>query len=193
MVYFQIDYLRIEEDELILDATVTKFTPKSSKDIMDLITRIARRMYFDYSNVDRALLHFGYLIAELGREKIYLTTVPIDTYGYFHAIQDGKQYVFDKMDIPVDIYIDVGSPFRHFYKVDIRKYEQHIDCNILGVSIDRTSDFSIFMLITPQHQETFHNDDEINIIIGDSIPPNTRKLINKAFSLHNLLSPNKIP
>jgi len=185
MVYFQIDYLRIEEDELILDATVTEFTPKSSKDIMDLITRVAKHMKFDYSKVDRALSHFGRLIAELGREKIYLATVPIDTYGYFHAIQDGKQYVFNKMDLPVDIYIDVGSPFRHFYKVDIRKHERYIDCNIIGVSIDRTSDFSIFMSITPQHQETFH--DEIHIIIGDDIPPETRKLINKATSLHNLL------
>jgi hypothetical protein len=189
MVYFQIDYLRIEEDELILDATVTKFTPKSSKDIMDLITRVAKHMKFDYSKADRVLSHFGYLIAELGREKIYITTVPIDTYGYFHAIQDGKQYVFNKMDIPVDIYIDVGSPFRHFYKVDIRKHGQRIDCSIIGVSTDRTSDFSIFMSITSQHQETFH--DEFRIIIGDDIPPETRKLINKAISLHKLLFPNE--
>jgi hypothetical protein len=95
------------------------------------------------------------------------------------------------MDIPVDIYIDVGSPFRHFYIVDKREHEHHTEYTVAGISIKHDSDFSIIISIAPQHWKPkywkkIYEGDEIHIVIGDSVPLEIRMLIDKAAYLHNL-------
>jgi hypothetical protein len=119
VVYFMIDDIHMNDYELFIDSSVKGFSPKGSSDVMELITKVAKRLTFDYFKVWKEwyeLSHFGYLMSELSREKVYLVTIPENTHNYV----EGKKYVFgegDAFDPIIDIYVDRGSPVRHIYKV----------------------------------------------------------------------------
>jgi hypothetical protein len=80
-----IDDMRMNDYELFIDSSVKGFSPKGSSDVMELITKVAKRLTFDYFKVWKEwyeLSHFGYLMSELSREKVYLVTIPENTNDY---------------------------------------------------------------------------------------------------------------
>jgi hypothetical protein len=131
VVYFMIDDMHMNDYELFIDSSVKGFSPKGSSDVMELITKVAKRLKFDYLEARREwyeLSQFGYFMSELSREKVYLVTIPENTHNYV----EGRKYdLFSKentvVDPIIDIYVDRGSPVRHFYKVYMRPNPEFSD------------------------------------------------------------------
>jgi hypothetical protein len=48
-----IDDMRMNDYELFLDSSVKGFLPKSSRDVMEFITKVAKRLKFDYFEARR--------------------------------------------------------------------------------------------------------------------------------------------
>jgi len=105
---------------------VAGFLPKDFRDVMDFITRLFNAMKFNYMEATRRFLHdFGYFAWELSRDKVHLATMPLNMY-YINA--DWRSMGVE----PVDLFVDIGSPFKHIYYV-IREAVQNA-YSIVGLS-----------------------------------------------------------
>jgi hypothetical protein len=90
---------------------VAGFLPRDLRDVVNFVTELFRTMRFNYMNVsEEDLSTFGYFVAELSRDKVYLATIPLNTY-YIDTDWRGQGIK------PVDLFVDVGSPFKHIYYV----------------------------------------------------------------------------
>jgi len=115
MVYVTIDSLLLERDNFDIDISVIGRCPKTRRKALQLLTSIFGELDFPYTEIqDPRLSMLGYFFAELAREKIYLKTVPKNTYL---SLLESK-WRRGPEDGPVDIFVDVGSPLRHIYVVE---------------------------------------------------------------------------
>ena len=120
----EIDRGEVDKFHCWLD--VAGFLPKNSKDVMDFVTELFNSIKFDYMFVDNELLSvFGYFVSELSRDKAYLATIPLNTYYI------GTDWRSTGVE-PVDLFVDVGSPFKHIYYV-IKEATQNV-YSIVGLS-----------------------------------------------------------
>jgi hypothetical protein len=111
LVYVSVDDVVVRESSLSTDLTVMGFKPAGCVEAVDFLAGLFGRMGFDYTSprVPAQLRKLGYYIAELSRRKIYLATVPMDTYRWkpgWEPSEDGW---------PVCVFVDAGSPLRHAY------------------------------------------------------------------------------
>jgi hypothetical protein len=114
----QRDYM----SRLFMDIDVFGYVPEDPVKGIEVLTEVFRRLRFNYLNHRywrTTLGKIGYFIDELSRGKIYLATVPEDTYSYEDC---AKSWSSDRCK-PVYIFIDVGSPFRHIILVEEWIYE----------------------------------------------------------------------
>jgi hypothetical protein len=115
MVYVTIDSLLLERYSFDIDISVVGRCPKTRRKALQLVTSIFGALVFPYTNVqDPQLSKLGYFFSELAREKIHLKTIPKNTY----LTQLEAKWSRNPGDGPVDIFVDVGSPFRHIYVVE---------------------------------------------------------------------------
>jgi nitrogen regulatory protein PII-like uncharacterized protein len=189
MVYFMIDDFRIYTVKVVddgisikreyvdIDSSVKGLKNKSSKAVMDLITNVAKQFTFyklKDNEIDYKLERIRYAFMELARPKIYLTTIPEDTY---RCLAKGEKYKFgDNIGINdvVDIYVDVGSPFKRFYTISREENPEIRDPNLYEFQING------YPKLTENYQ-TFH----IRIDMApDSWRPKTWK---KAYEKRNVL------
>jgi hypothetical protein len=117
VVFFE---LKLERSKLIeklsMDIDILGYVPEDPVKGVEMVTKVFKRLEFDYT--DRrywgtALGEIGYFIAEISRDKIYLTTVPENTYNYEIC---AKSWSSDSCT-PIYMFVDVGSPFRHIILV----------------------------------------------------------------------------
>lgn len=74
----------------------------------------------------------SFFLEELGRRKVYLTSIPENTYGYNGNNLGEFKSRGEKI---YRLYVDWGSPFRHFYICNLYKeLEGKTRCNIIAVS-----------------------------------------------------------
>jgi hypothetical protein len=102
-----------------MDIDVLGYLPDDPVKGMEVLTKAFGKLRFNY--LDRQYLWFplgkiGYFFDELSRDKIYLTTVPEDTYSYESCMESWSSDRFRCK--PIYIFIDVGSPFRHVILVE---------------------------------------------------------------------------
>jgi hypothetical protein len=113
MVYVSIDDWRAEVcgecgyRKLFIDMTVVGFLPQARREVAEFFTKLFAGLCFKTRSYTGLLGLLGYFFDELGREKIYLTTIPVDTH-LMHVAEGAET---------VDVFVDVGSPFRHFIYV----------------------------------------------------------------------------
>jgi hypothetical protein len=113
MVYVSIDDWRAERcgecgyRKLFIDMTVVGFLPRARREVAEFFTKLFAGLCFNAQGYTGLLGLLGYFFDELGREKIYLTTIPADT--HLTRITEETE--------SVDVFVDVGSPFRHFIYV----------------------------------------------------------------------------
>jgi hypothetical protein len=113
MVYVSIDDWSAERCEvcgfskLYIDMTVVGFSPQTRRETAEFFTKLFAGLQFDARGYTGLLDLLSHFFDELGREKIYLTTIPMDTHT--KCITESTE--------TVDVFVDVGSPFRHFLYV----------------------------------------------------------------------------
>ena len=142
MVYVSLDDIVIErigvQLSLILDMHVVGFVPEDHREVMGFLTEVFERLQVDYLRIPPGELHdLGYMVVELSREKIYLTTIPDNTYSYDRCTSSGFK---DWGCVPVYVYVDVGSPFRHFFHVHrvSPRFDSDASYTVYGVRYDGT-------------------------------------------------------
>jgi hypothetical protein len=111
VVYVSVDDVVVDENRFFVDLTVMGFKPAGCVEAVDFLTGLFERMEFDYTSprVPARLRKLGYYIAELSRRKIYLGTVPENTYFWTPGWEPSED------DKPVCVFVDAGSPLRHAY------------------------------------------------------------------------------
>ena len=100
-----------------MDIDILGYLPDDPVKGMEMLTNAFGRLRFNY--LDSQYMWFplgkiGSFFMELSRDKIYLATVPEDTYSYESCMESWSN---DQCK-PVYIFIDVGSPFRHVILVE---------------------------------------------------------------------------
>ncbi len=111
MVYVSVDDVVLSRRSFFIDLTVMGFKPVECTEATDFLTNLFERMEYDYLHSEPPLRKLGYYIAELSRRKIYMGTVPMNTYFWTPGWKPSED------DQPVCVFIDVGSPLRHAYIV----------------------------------------------------------------------------
>jgi hypothetical protein len=99
-----------------MDIDILGYVPEDPVKGVEMLTKAFKKLRFGYLNRQywvTDLGKIGYFIAEISRDKIYLTTVPENTYNYESCM---KSWSSDSCK-PIYMFIDVGSPFRHIILV----------------------------------------------------------------------------
>jgi hypothetical protein len=206
MVYVSIDQLTLREDEggFIVDMSVIGICPRDKREVMELLTRVFSQMEFDYLSLPwgSALSRLGYFLSELSRGKIHLATIPKNTY---HTLEEAEQSKDPEgVEGVADVFVDVGSPFRHLYiVVDSwcsfgREEGVSWGYEVIGVSpwskeaIKIHVDFDKYMpeCTAPFCTESFlrrvkrlMRDEEIHIAPYPALPRDERKLLETVLKL----------
>lgn len=113
MVYVSIDDWSAERcgecgyRKLFIDMTVVGYLPRSRREVAEFFAKLFEGLRFDAQGRGGLLDFLSYFFDELGREKIYLATIPADTRST-HVAEGAET---------VDVFVDAGSPFRHFIYV----------------------------------------------------------------------------
>jgi hypothetical protein len=128
MVLVSIDDYTLGDDSIVIEMDVFGAYPRGSREVMGILTRVFSKLSFDYFRVsDEGLSMLGYYLAMLARGKVFIASVPEDTHvlehypsleqAVGHVRREGGREV-------VDIFVDVGSPFKNIYFVsrDDSKY-----------------------------------------------------------------------
>ena len=121
MVYVSVDSVAARRNSFSIDLTVMGFSPLGCIEAVDFLTNVFERMRFNYIYARFPLSKLGYYIEELSRRKIYLATVPINTYYWTRnwsppgCPADAKRCDPDT-ELPLCVFADVGSPLRHIYE-----------------------------------------------------------------------------
>jgi len=121
MVYVSIDALDLGENSIYIDMSVFGVYPKDTKEVMEVLTQVFSKLEFEYPlyQFDEKLYELGYFSAMLARKKVYIASIPENTNVFeFHpsleeALKSAKEYGNEI----VDLFVDVGSPFKHIYIV----------------------------------------------------------------------------
>jgi hypothetical protein len=138
MVYVSIDDVVVEESSFFIDLTVMGFRPSGCMEVVDFLTNLFGRMEYDYLRSGLPLRKLGYYIAELSRRKIYVGTVPMNTYFWTPEWKPSED------DQPVCVFIDVGSPLRHAYiAYSSREETGEVTYWVVGEGFTRTEHLSI--------------------------------------------------
>ena len=114
MVYVRIMDVEISRgviNEFHCRLDVAGFLPRDLRDVVNFVTELFKTMRFNYMNVsEEDLSTFGYFVVELSRDKEYLATIPENTY---YIDTDWRSQGIK----PVDLFVNIGSPFKHIYYV----------------------------------------------------------------------------
>jgi len=108
-----IKYLSMSEErdvEMDLDITLDKSQEEDSTTVMEIITELAERLIPKKGG--RLLEDFGFAMEELSRPKIYLCTVPCNTW-----LLMGTRWCQEETEEHADIYVDAGTPLKRVYLV----------------------------------------------------------------------------
>jgi hypothetical protein len=183
---------------LWMDIDVLGYVPEDPVKGMEVLTKVFRRLELNYLNRQywgTPLGEIGYFISELSRDKIYLVTVPEDTYHYESCV---KSWTSNSC-IPIYVFIDVGSPFRHIILVREKREEgipQSKSFLITGLGIDfyeyyslwvtfRTADWILWncteSFCTEEYVETVEklaSDEEIHFEVYPRADEETKRLFN---------------
>ena len=100
MVYVTIDDLVLRRGSIFIDMSVFGLYPGDAREAMRVLTQVFSRMAFDYSRVTGRLGTLGYYFGMLAREKVYIASIPEDTYllldkppleAVKHAVERGER------------------------------------------------------------------------------------------------------
>ena len=118
MVYVSIDALDLRENSIYIDMSVFGVYPKDSKEVMEVLTQVFSRLVFRNPFNDE-LRELGHFFAMLARKKVYIASIPEDTYefNYHPSLEEALKSAKEYGNEIVDLFVDVGSPFKHIYIV----------------------------------------------------------------------------
>jgi hypothetical protein len=108
-----VKYLSVSEErdvEMDLDIILDRGQEEDSTTVMEVITELAERLIPKKGG--RMLEDFGFAMEELSRPKIYLCTVPRNTW-----LLVGTQRCQEEAEEHADIYVDAGTPLKRVYLV----------------------------------------------------------------------------
>jgi hypothetical protein len=112
-----VKYLSMSEErdvEMDLDVTLDRGQEEDSATVMEIITELAERLIPKKGG--RMLEDFGFAMEELSRPKIYLCTIPYDTWSLVPgSFQHYYRNTLLKVARYADIYTDAGSPLKRLY------------------------------------------------------------------------------
>ena len=140
-MFVSIDEFGLEKGSITIDMSVFGVYPESTREVMDLLTRVFSKLSFNYLRVSNAKLSMlGYYLAMLAREKVFIASVPEDTYIFrdYPSLEQAVEYVRKNREKygekVVDLFVDMGSPFKHIYFVS-RDYTSYPEIKSCGYSI----------------------------------------------------------
>jgi hypothetical protein len=123
MVYVSIDALDLGKNSIYIDMSVFGVYPKDSKEVMEVLTQVFSRLVFKYPFNDElhelGLHELGHFFAMLARKKVYIASIPEDTheFNYHPSLEEALKSAKEYGNEIVDLFVDVGSPFKHIYIV----------------------------------------------------------------------------
>jgi hypothetical protein len=120
MVLVSIDDYTLGDDSIAIEMDVFGTYPRGSREVMGILTRVFSKLSFDYFRVsDEELSMLGYYFTMLAREKVFIASVPEDTHMLEHypSLEQAVGHVRRSGGEVVDIFVDVGSPFKNIYFV----------------------------------------------------------------------------
>jgi len=121
MVYVSIDDLGIRKNSIYIDMSVFGVYPKDTKEVMEVLTQVFSKFEFEYPlyQFDEKLYELGYFSAMLARKKVYIASIPENTNVFeFHpSLEEALKSTKEHGGRIVDLFVDVGSPFKHIYFV----------------------------------------------------------------------------
>jgi hypothetical protein len=108
-------YLSMSEErhvEMDLDITLDRNQEEDSTTVMEIITELAERLIPKKGG--RMLEDLGFAMGELSRPKIYLCTIPCNTWLLIDT-----QRCQEEAEEHADIYVDAGTPLKRVYLVTL--------------------------------------------------------------------------
>lgn len=183
---------------LLID--VIGYVPKDHKEVVDFITKLFRELYYELTWVPSDIVKdeklfsnltlFEYVVHELIKDKIYLTSFPYHTDKY-EKCRSGLGDEFDCYMI--HLYVDVDEIYKYVYHVEqlyightyrIRGY--HVDKNRIDINIEFYSEvpklYCRYNHKFLEKVEKLAKDEDIHIdyyVANDK----TKKLINTVLEL----------
>jgi len=185
-----------------MDIDVLGYLPDDPVKGMEVLTKAFRRLRFNY--LDPQYLWFplseiGYFFRELSRDKIYLTTIPEDTYSYESCMESWSSDRYRCK--PVYIFVDVRSPFRYVILVEDnplepKSYPQSKSFQVTGLRVVGSEYYELLVTFrsadwiswnceadfcTEEYVETVEklaSDEEIHFMVYPRADKRTKRLFN---------------
>lgn len=131
------------DDVYVFELDIRGFKPKSGAQAIEFITNWAKTLEFDIESKEASkhymIRKLGYIISELTRNKIYVGTIPTNTYW----LETNKQINCDETDCLL-MYVDEGSPVRHIYFVLAGDKPEHYRIWGHGIYVSERIDISTY-------------------------------------------------
>lgn len=161
-------------DDYRLDLDVYGAEYRSPEDAISFLTRWARTLRYDYIFLhDRELSAFGYMLAELAREKVYIDKIPEDGYRREEKV--------------IPLFYDVGSPVRHIYRVtaadNVVRIEGYGVAALEYIRINLEFYSTLETEIPPEYEEVARTGGVIHTIPHPAADRKTKYLVYKIIDL----------
>jgi len=202
MVYVSIDEIGLEKYSLFIDMSVFGAYPEDSKEVMKILTQVFTKLVsIKQRNTEEnpIISDLEYYFGMLAREKIYIASIPENTYVLrnFPSQDQAVEYAKKQRDRVVDIFVDVGSPLKHIYTVSkdyatyngdkVRAYRiigrGYLSCEEINIHVDFLGEIPYFSLGKPRWVEVVEKikklmrDSEIHIGLYPDMDKKKRMLL----------------
>ncbi|MEM4592467.1 MAG: hypothetical protein QW196_03615 [Sulfolobales archaeon] len=173
VIVLEAKHRRTEYYRLYLE--VSGLSRRSPSDVLEFLTAWAESLGFDYIVRSDELHDWGYFIAELSRGKIPLGVIPANTRHFTvgEPVDCSKERC-------LHLFVDVGSPVRHFYAVYCEeRSNRETSCLVHGVGILIDERFRVDVDIV----ENFVEEPGIRTIIYPRADPATKRIFKRIIEL----------
>jgi hypothetical protein len=181
MVQVTIKGMAMREGGFVIDMVVASNVQPSPEDVMDLMTRIFSKLRFNYFKCeDPQVAKLGYYFSDLARKKVFIGRIPENTYILLQNPEDAVGEAVRRGVDVVDLFVDVGSPFKHVYIVTVRPKDGKYDVFIIGLGYMHENVY-IHMELIPRESD----DEEIHVEVDQDMQRSERSLLERALAIAN--------
>jgi len=181
MVWVTIEDMVMRRGLLAIDMVVAGNVQPNPRGVMDFLTRLFSKLEFDCGVcMDPRVATLKYYFDDLAREKVFIGRIPENTYIFLQNTEDVVREAVRLGEDVVDLFVDVGSPFKHVYIV--KSYPRGNGSYVffitgLGYS---HGDISIYMELVPREDD----DGEIHAEVSQNMWRNKRALLERVLGLY---------
>jgi hypothetical protein len=132
VVYVSIDDLVLRRGSIFIDMSVFGLYPGDAREAMRVLTQVFSRLA-----MGNAPSRLGFYFGMLAREKVYIASIPEDTYLLLNnpPLDEALRHAVERGGRVLDLFVDAGSPFRNIYiaSEDYTHYDGARGYRIIGL------------------------------------------------------------